>query len=392
MFKSNSYQAGRHFLQIPGPSNVPEQILRAMARPTIDHRGSEFAELTLRILDKLALVFKTSSPVFIFPASGTGGWESALLNTLSPRDKVLAFETGHFATLWKDVAEKLGLEVEWVTGDWRYGIDPAVVEERLRADKGNEIKAVLALHNETSTGATSRIKQIRAAMDAANHPALLIVDAVSSLACAELRHDDWGVDVTISGSQKGLMLPPGLCFNAVSEKALEASKASRFQHSYWSWEAMIEPNQQGYFPYTPSTNLLYGLDEALNMLHAEGMDAVIQRHGRLAQATRLALEAWGLENLCLNADEYSNSTTAVVLPEGHDADKLRAIILERFNMSLGMGLGKVKGKVFRIGHIGDFNDLMLAGTLAGVEMGLGLAAVPHNKGGVIAAMDYLASQ
>ncbi|MBV57478.1 MAG: serine--glyoxylate aminotransferase [Gammaproteobacteria bacterium] len=392
MFKSNSYQAGRHFLQIPGPSNVPEQILRAMARPTIDHRGSEFAELTLRILDKLALVFKTSSPVFIFPASGTGGWESALLNTLSPRDKVLAFETGHFATLWKDVAEKLGLEVEWVTGDWRHGINPAVVEERLRADKGNEIKAVLALHNETSTGATSRIKQIRAAMDAANHPALLIVDAVSSLACAELRHDDWGVDVTISGSQKGLMLPPGLCFNAVSEKALEASKASRFQHSYWSWEAMIEPNQQGYFPYTPSTNLLYGLDEALNMLHAEGMDAVIQRHGRLAQATRLALEAWGLENLCLNADEYSNSTTAVVLPEGHDADKLRAIILERFNMSLGMGLGKVKGKVFRIGHIGDFNDLMLAGTLAGVEMGLGLAAVPHNKGGVIAAMDYLTSQ
>ena len=392
MSKTNPYQSGRHFLQIPGPSNVPEQILRAMAQPTIDHRGSEFAELTLRILDKLALVFKTSSPVFIFPASGTGGWESALLNTLSPRDKVLAFETGHFAILWKDVAEKLGLEVEWVTGDWRHGIDPAVVEERLRADKGNEIKAVLALHNETSTGATSRIKQIRAAMDAANHPALFIVDAVSSLACAELRHDDWGVDVTISGSQKGLMLPPGLCFNAVSEKALEASKASRFQHSYWSWEAMIEPNQQGYFPYTPSTNLLYGLDEALNMLHAEGMDAVIQRHGRLAQATRLALEAWGLENLCLNADEYSNSTTAVVLPEGHDADSLRAIILERFNMSLGMGLGKVKGKVFRIGHLGDFNDLMLAGTLAGVEMGLGLAAVPHNKGGVIAAMDYLASQ
>ena len=392
MSKSNSYRAGKHFLQIPGPSNVPDRVLRAMAQPTIDHRGSEFAELTLRILDKLALVFKTSSPVFIFPASGTGGWESALLNTLSPRDKVLAFETGHFATLWKDVAEKLGLEVEWVTGDWRHGIDPAVVEERLRADKGNEIKAVLALHNETSTGATSRIKQIRAAMDAANHPALFIVDAVSSLACAELRHDDWGVDVTISGSQKGLMLPPGLCFYAVSEKALEASKASRFQHSYWSWQAMLEPNQQGYFPYTPSTNLLYGLDEALDMLHAEGMDAVIQRHGRLAHATRLAVEAWGLENLCLNADEYSNSTTAVVLPEGHDADSLRAIILERFNMSLGMGLGKVKGKVFRIGHLGDFNDLMLAGTLAGVEMGLGLAAVPHNKGGVIAAMDYLASQ
>ena len=303
-----------------------------------------------------------------------------------------AFETGHFSIIWKDVAEKLGLEVEWVTSDWRHGIDPAVVEERLRADKGNEIKAVLALHNETSTGATSRIKQIRAAMDAANHPALFIVDAVSSLACAELRHDDWGVDVTISGSQKGLMLPPGLCFNAVSEKALEASKASRFQHSYWSWEAMLEPNQQGYFPYTPSTNLLYGLDEALNMLHAEGMDAVIQRHGRLAHATRLAVEAWGLENLCLNADEYSNSTTAVVLPEGHDADSLRAIILERFNMSLGMGLGKVKGRVFRIWHLGDFNDLMLAGTLGGVEMGLGLADVPHKKGGVTAAMEYLASQ
>ena len=363
-----------------------------MAQPTIDHRGPEFAELTLGILDKLATVFNTRSPIFIFPASGTGGWESALLNTLSPGDKVLAFETGHFATLWKNVAEKLGLEVAWVAGDWRHGIDPAVVEEHLRADQGHEIKAVLAVHTETSSGASSRIKLIRAAIDAADHPALFIVDAVSSLACSEVRHDDWGVDVTISASQKGLMLPPGLCFNAVSDKALTASKQSRFQHSYWSWQAMLELNRRGYFPYTPSTNLLYGLDEALTMLHAEGMDAVIRRHGRLAQATRLALEAWGLENLCLNADEYSNSTTAVVLPTGHDADNLRAIILERFNMSLGMGLGKVKGKVFRIGHIGDFNDLMLAGTLAGVEMGLGLAAIPHNKGGVIAAMDYLASQ
>ena len=392
MSKSNSYRPGRHFLQIPGPSNVPDRVLRAMAQPTIDHRGPEFAELTLGILEKLATVFNTRSPIFIFPASGTGGWESALLNTLSPGDKVLAFETGHFATLWKNVAEKLGLEVEWVAGDWRHGIDPSVVEEHLRADQGHEIKAVLAVHTETSSGASSRIKLIRAAIDAADHPALFMVDAVSSLACSEVRHDDWAVDVTISASQKGLMLPPGLCFNAVSDKALAASKQSRFQHSYWSWQAMLELNRRGYFPYTPSTNLLYGLDEALTMLHAEGMDAVIRRHGRLAQATRLAVEAWGLENLCLNADEYSNSTTAVVLPTGHDADNLRAIILERFNMSLGMGLGKVKGKVFRIGHIGDFNDLMLAGTLAGVEMGLGLAAVPHNKGGVIAAMDYLASQ
>ncbi len=363
-----------------------------MAQPTIDHRGPEFAELTLGILDKLATVFNTRSPIFIFPASGTGGWESALLNTLSPGDKVLAFETGHFATLWKNVAIKLGLEVAWVAGDWRHGIDPSTVEEHLRADQGHEIKAVLAVHTETSSGASSRIKPIRAAIDAAGHPALFMVDAVSSLACSEVRHDDWGVDVTISASQKGLMLPPGLCFNAVSDKALAASEQSRFQHSYWSWQAMLELNRRGYFPYTPSTNLLYGLDEALTMLHAEGMDAVIRRHGRLAQATRLAVEAWDLENLCLNADEYSNSTTAVVLPAGHDADNLRAIILERFNMSLGMGLGKVKGKVFRIGHIGDFNDLMLAGTLAGVEMGLGLAAVPHNKGGVIAAMDYLASQ
>lgn len=392
MSKTKHYQAGRHLLQIPGPSNVPDRILRAMAQPTIDHRGPQFAELTLGILDKLTTVFNTSSPIFIFPASGTGGWESALLNTLSPGDKVLAFETGHFATLWKNVAEKLGLEVAWVAGDWRHGIDPAVVEECLRADQGHEIKAVLAVHTETSSGASSRIKLIRAAIDAAGHPALFMVDAVSSLACSEFRHDDWAVDVTISASQKGLMLPPGLCFNAVSDKALAASKHSGFQHSYWSWQAMLELNRQGYFPYTPSTNLLYGLDEALTMLHAEGMDAVIQRHGRLAQATRLALKAWGLENLCLNADEYSNSTTAVVLPEGHDADNLRAIILQRFNMSLGMGLGKVKGKVFRIGHIGDFNDLMLAGSLAGVEMGLGLAAVPHNKGGVIAAMDYLASQ
>ncbi len=391
MSTSNSYQPGRHFLQIPGPSNVPDQILRAMARPVMDHRGPDFAELTLGILDNLAAVFNTSSPVFIFPASGTGGWEAALLNTLSPADKVLAFETGHFATLWKNVAEKLGLEVIWIAGDWRHGIDPAVVEAQLQADKNHTIKAVLAVHTETSSGVSSDIKQIRAAIDAAAHPALFIVDAVSSLACSEYRHDDWGVDVSISASQKGLMLPPGLCFNAVSQRALEANKTAKFNHSYWSWQAMLDLNRRGYFPYTPSTNLLYGLDEALSMLQAEGMDAVIQRHGRLAHASRLAVEAWGLEILCLNSDEYSNSTTAVVMPEGHDADNLRSIILQRFNMSLGMGLGKVKGRVFRIGHIGDFNDLMLAGTLAGVEMGLALADVPHKRGGVNAAMDFLAS-
>lgn len=392
MSNANSYQAGRHFLQIPGPSNVPDQVLRAIAQPTIDHRGPEFAELTLGILDKLAGVFNTTSPVLIFPASGTGGWESSLLNTLSSGDKVLAFETGHFATLWKNVAVKLGLEVEWVEGNWRQGIDPAIVEARLRADQGHSIKAVLAVHTETSSGATSDIQQIRAAIDAAKHPALFMVDAVSSLACTEFRHDDWGVDVTISASQKGLMLPPGLCFNAVSEKALQAADNSGFQHSYWRWQEMIALNKSGYFPYTPATNLLYGLDEALSMLHAEGMDAVIQRHGRLAKATRLAVEGWGLENLCLEPAQYSNSTTAVLMPQGHDADNLREIILQKFNMSLGMGLGKVKGTVFRIGHIGDFNELMLIGTLGGVEMGLGIAGVPHNKSGVNAALEFLASE
>lgn len=392
MPNSNPYRAGRHFLQIPGPSNVPDQILRAIAQPTIDHRGPEFAELTLRILDKLAGVFNTASPIFIFPASGTGGWESSLLNTLSPGDKVLAFETGHFATLWKNVAEKLGLEVEWVTGDWRQAIDPAVVEDYLRADKQHAIKAVLAVHTETSSGATSDIKQIRAAIDAARHPALFMVDAVSSLACSEFQHDDWGVDVSISASQKGLMLPPGLCFNAVSEKALKSAEDSGFQHSYWRWKEMLALNKNGYFPYTPATNLLYGLDEALSMLHAEGLDCVFQRHARLAQATRLAVEGWGLENLCLKPEQCSNSTTAVLMPDGHDADRLRDIILDRFNMSLGMGLGKVKGKVFRIGHIGDFNELMLAGALSGVEMGLGLAGVPHKNAGVNAALEFLASE
>lgn len=391
MSNNKAYQAGRHFLQIPGPSNVPDRVLRAIAQPTIDHRGPEFAQLTLSILDKLTAVFNTKSPIFIYPASGTGGWESSLLNTLCQGDKVLAFETGHFATLWKNVAVKLGLEVIWVEGDWRQGIDAAVVEQHLKEDQSHEIKAVLAVHTETSSGATSDIAKIRKAIDAAKHPALYMVDAVSSLACTEIRHDDWGIDVTISASQKGLMLPPGLCFNAVSEKALAAGKLSTFPHSYWSWDSMLELNKRGYFPYTPSTNLLYGLDEALSMLHNEGMATVFERHRRLAIATQLAVAGWGLENLCVSPEECSNSTTAVLMPEGHDADKLRDIILDRFNMSLGMGLGKVKGTVFRIGHIGDFNELMLAGTLSGVEMGLEIAGVPHKKGGVNAALEFLAN-
>jgi alanine-glyoxylate transaminase/serine-glyoxylate transaminase/serine-pyruvate transaminase len=391
MSKNNAHQAGRHFLQIPGPSNVPDRVLRAIAQPTIDHRGPEFAQLTLGILDKLKSVFNTESPILIYPASGTGGWESSLLNTLCPGDKVLAFETGHFATLWKNVAVKLGLEVIWVEGDWRQGIDADVVQQHLIDDQSHQIKAVLAVHTETSSGATSDIAKIRKAIDAAKHPALYMVDAVSSLACTELRHDDWGIDVTISASQKGLMLPPGLCFNAVSEKALAASKGSTFPNSYWSWDSMLELNKKGYFPYTPSTNILYGLDEALCMLHDEGLANVFERHSRLARATQLAVAGWGLENLCVNPEECSNSTTAVLMPEGHDADALRNVILDRFNMSLGMGLGKVKGSVFRIGHIGDFNELMLAGTLSGVEMGLNIAGVPHKKGGVNAALEFLAS-
>jgi alanine-glyoxylate transaminase/serine-glyoxylate transaminase/serine-pyruvate transaminase len=391
MSKNNAHKAGRHFLQIPGPSNVPDRVLRAIAQPTIDHRGPEFAQLTLGILDKLKSVFNTESPILIYPASGTGGWESSLLNTLCPGDKVLAFETGHFATLWKNVATKLGLEVTWVEGDWRQGIDADVVQQHLVDDQSHQIKAVLAVHTETSSGATSDIAKIRKAIDAANHPALYMVDAVSSLACTELRHDDWGIDVTISASQKGLMLPPGLCFNAVSEKALAASKGSTFPHSYWSWDSMLELNKKGYFPYTPSTNILYGLDEALCMLLDEGLANVFDRHSRLARATQLAVAGWGLENLCVNPEECSNSTTAVLMPEGHDADALRNVILDRFNMSLGMGLGKVKGTVFRIGHIGDFNELMLAGTLSGVEMGLNIARIPHNKGGVNAALEFLAS-
>jgi alanine-glyoxylate transaminase/serine-glyoxylate transaminase/serine-pyruvate transaminase len=386
-----SYRSGRHFLQIPGPSNVPDRILRAIDRPTMDHRGPEFGEFTLSILERLKTVFKTEGAVITYPSSGTGAWEAALVNTLSPGDKVLMFETGQFATLWQELAGRLGLDVDMVEGDWRHGVSAAEVESRLSEDKDHAIKAVGVVHNETATGVVSNVAAVRAAMDAANHPALLFVDTISSLASVDYRHEEWGVDVTIGCSQKGLMLPPGLGFNAVSEKALAAGENAKLPRSYWDWQGMLSNNANGFFPYTPSTNLLYGLDEALNMLLEEGLDNVFARHNRMAEATRRAVRAWELEILCLEPEEYSPVLTAVLMPEGHDADALRAVILDRFDMSLGTGLGKVKGKVFRIGHLGDFNELMLAGTLAGVEMGLGLAGVPHAKGGVAAALEYLAS-
>ena len=390
MLKNTPSRPGRHFLQIPGPTNVPERILRAMGRPTIDHRGPEFADMARGIFEGLKDVFKTSGPVVIYPASGTGAWEGALVNTLSPGDRVLMFETGQFAALWHSVAERLGLEAELVPGDWRHGVDPAQVEAKLAEDTGHTIKAVCVVHNETATGVTSRVAEVRAAMDRAGHPALLLVDTVSSLASIDYRHDEWGVDVTVGCSQKGLMLPPGLGFNAVSGKALAAAKAATLPKAYWDWGPMLDNNARGFFPYTPPTNLLYGLAEALAMLGEEGLDNVFARHDRLAEATRRAVRAWGLEILCLNPAEYSSALTAIVMPEGHDADALRKVILERFDLSLGTGLGKVKGKVFRIGHLGDFNELMLAGTLCGVEMGLGLAGVPHQRGGVDAALRYLA--
>lgn len=383
--------AGRHFLQIPGPSNVPDRVLRAMDMPTMDHRGPDFADLTRDVLNGMKQVFKTEADVVIFPASGTGAWESALVNTLSPGDRVLMFETGQFATLWRGIALDLGLQVDFVEGDWRHGVDPAEVEARLSADKTHEIKAVMVVHNETSTGVTSRIPEIRKAIDASAHPALFMVDTISSLASIDYRHDEWSVDVTVGGSQKGLMLPPGLSFNAISAKALEAGKTSTLPAAYWNWQAMIKANATGFFPYTPATNLLYALRESLKMLLDEqGLDNVFARHQRHAEATRRAVKAWGLEILCLNPAEYSGSLTAVLLPEGQDADRLRQIILERYDMSLGTGLGKVQGRVFRIGHLGDFNDLMLAGTLSGVEMGLIAAGIPFKRGGINAALDYLA--
>jgi alanine-glyoxylate transaminase/serine-glyoxylate transaminase/serine-pyruvate transaminase len=382
-------KSGRHFLQIPGPTNVPDRVLRALSRATIDHRGPEFAQLARELFQGLQLIFQTTGTVVIYPSSGTGAWEASLVNTLSPGDKVLMFETGYFAMLWRSVALKLGLDVDFVPGDWRRGVDPALVEEKLAADKAREVKAVAVVHNETSTGAASRLHDIRKAIDRADHPALFMVDTISSLGSIDYRHDEWGVDVSVGCSQKGLMLPPGLGLNAISRKALDASQSARLPRSYWDWEAMIRDNRSGYFPYTPATNLLYGLRESLRMLLEEGLDHVFSRHIRHAEATRRAVRAWGLEILCLNPHEYSPSLTAVVMPEGHDADALRKLILEKFDLSLGTGLGKLKGKVFRIGHLGDFNDLMLAGTLCGVEMGLSLAGIPFSKGGVAAALDFL---
>jgi len=386
-------KAGRHFLQIPGPTNVPDRVLRAIDFPTMDHRGPEFSTLGKEVLAGMKRVFKsTKGEVVIYPASGTGAWEAALVNALSPGDRVLMYETGHFATLWQKMAARLGLEVDFIPSDWRRGADPEAIEKKLRADTDHRIKAVCAVHNETSTGVTSRIAELRKAIDAARHPALFMVDTISSLASIDYRHDEWGVDVTVAGSQKGLMLPPGLSFNCVSPKALAAAKTSRMPKSYWAWDEMIANGKTGYFPYTPATNLLYGLREALQMLlDEEGLDAVFARHQRHAEATRRAVRAWGLEIFALDPREYSASLTAVLMPAGHDADRLRKIILEAFDMSLGTGLTKVSGKVFRIGHLGDFNDLALMGTLAGVEMGLGLAGVPARKEGVQAALDYLAS-
>jgi alanine-glyoxylate transaminase/serine-glyoxylate transaminase/serine-pyruvate transaminase len=385
------FQSGRHFLQIPGPTNVPDRILRAMSRPTIDHRSPEFSEIAKEVLDGAQRIFQTTGPVVIFPSSGTGAWEAALVNALSPGDKVLMFETGYFATLWQNKALRLGLDVDFVPGDWRCGVNPEIVEEKLTADSNHRIKSIMVVHNETSTGVASRIPEIRKAIDGAKHPALFMVDTISSLASIDYRHEEWGVDVTVCCSQKGLMLPPGLGLNAISEKAMAASKSAEFPRSYWSWEAMLGINPKGFFPYTPATNLLFGLQESIRMLHAEGLRNVFSRHDRHAEATRRAVRAWELEIQCADPEEYSGSLTAVRMPEGYSADAFRSVVLNNFNMSLGNGLGKVADKVFRIGHLGDFNDLMLAGTLSGVEMGLSIAGIPSKKGGVAAALDYLES-
>ena len=384
-----TYKSGKHFLQIPGPTNVPYRVLQAMATPTIDHRGPGFGLLCTEVLNGAKRIFKTSSPVVIYPSSGTGAWEAALVNTLSAGDRVLMFETGHFATLWFNMAQKLGIEVDFVPGDWRSGVDPAIVESKLVEDRDHLIKAVMVVHNETSTGVTSNVAGVRQAMDRVGHPALLMVDTISSLGSIDYRHDEWGVDVTVGCSQKGLMLPPGLGFNAVGKKAIDASRTAKLPRSFWDWEAMIDANQTGYTPYTPATNILFGLREAIHMMEEEGLENVFARHDRHAEATRRAVRAWGLEILCRKPEEYSSSLTAVLMPEGFDADVFRKAVLDKFDMSLGTGLTKLKGKVFRIGHLGDLNDLTLIGALAGVEMGLGIAGVPHNKGGVDAAMDYL---
>ena len=384
-----NHRSGRHFLQIPGPTNVPDRVLRAMAAPTIDHRGPEFARLAREVLGGVAGLAGTARPVALYPSSGTGAWEAALVNTLSPGDSVLAFETGHFAVLWAAMAERLGLDVDLVPGDWRSGVRPEQVFERLSADAGHAVKAVTVVHNETSTGVESSIPRIRAAIDAAGHPALLIVDAISSLGSIDYRHDEWGVDVTVWCSQKGMMLPPGLGLNAVSAKALDASRQARLPRSYWAWQPLLDAAGTGLFPYTPATNLLYGLRESLAMLGEEGLPAVFARHRRHAEATRRAVRAWGLDVVCRDAPEYSGTLTAVLVPGGCDADRVREIVLDRYNASLGAGLGRLAGRVFRIGHLGDLGDLMLAGTLCGAEMGLALAGVPIERTGVRAALDYL---
>jgi len=380
---------GRHFLQIPGPTNVPDRVLRAMDQPVIDHRGPEFAELGLGVLSGLRDIFQTRGHVIVYPSSGTGACEAALVNTLSPGDRVIIFETGQFSNVWRQIAERLGLDVDYVPGSWRRGASAVDLEARLSADTRHAVKAVVCVHNETSTGVTSRISELRRVLNRLRHPALLIVDAISSLGSIDFRVDEWEVDVTVCGSQKGLMVPPGLGFNAISQKALAANKAAKLPRSYWDWQDMLKQNETGFFPYTPATNLLFGLREALKMLHEEALPNVFRRHARHGEATRAAVRAWGLEIVCEEPLEYSNSMTAVFTPEGHDADRLRKIILENFDMSLGAGLGKLAGKAFRIGHLGSFNDLMLAGTLSGVEMGLRLAGVPHNEGGVMAALNSL---
>ncbi len=382
--------SGVHFLQVPGPTNVPERVLRAIDRATIDHRGPAFAQLTLELLEQLKTIFATTNSVVIYSSSGTGGWEAALVNTLSPGDRVLMAETGQFAALWAKLAGRLGLEVEVIPGDWRHGVDPEAVAARLSDDRAHAIKAVGIVHNETSTGVTSRVADVRAAIDRSGHPALFMVDTVSSLASLDYRHDEWRVDVSVGGSQKGLMLPPGLAFNAISDRALAASRTARLPRSYWAWDEMLAANRDGFFPYTPATNMLFGLREALAMLHEEGLPNVFARHARHGEATRRAVRGWGFENLALDPREYSDTVTAVLVPDGVDPDALRATILDRFNMSLGVGLGKVKGRVFRIGHLGSFNDLMLAATLSGVQMGLDVAGIPHGDG-VSPALAYLAN-
>src|ERR1041385_5053076 len=392
MAQNSARNPGRHFLQIPGPTPLPDRVLRAMDTPIIDHRGPEFAKITKKALEAIKTIFKTTSPVVIYTATGTGAWEGALVNTLSPGDRVLMVETGQFATLWKKMAERLGLKPEFITTDWRQGVDPKAIEAKLREDKSKTIKAVCVLHNETSTGALTPIAEIRKAIDAAGHPALFMVDTISSLASADYRHDEWGVDVSVGGAQKGLMMPPRMSFNAISDKAIAASKTSKLTKSFWAWDDMLTMNKQGYFPYTPATQMLQGLAVAIDMLHEEGLDNVFARHHRLAEATRRAIRAWGLDTICRDPQYYSPTIPAVLLPDGHDADAFRALALEQFNISYGSSFGRFTGKMFRIGHLGDINDAMMLGGLAATEMALALANIPHKKGGVQAAMDYLVSQ